>query len=510
VSIACVFVLLGALLAWGHFSDWKLPKFSSLVGADSAPAAPWCPAHNVPEASCMECHPGLAPGGKSFDWCKEHGIPDCPLEHPEIAQTTVPPVVTAEDLRRAKTALATRPRAENNSRCKSQAHHVQFASAEALEKAGVDVAVVEQRPLVEAIVANGEVDYDQNLVAHLSSRAAGTVWRVEKNVGERVRPGDVLALVDAMEVGRTKAEFLQALTQRNLQQANADRLAPLARDGTVPAKQLREVQTALEEAKTRLLSAQQALVNLGLPVEAKDFEGLGVEQIARRIQFLGLPSYFVATINPATATSNLLPVTAPIAGTVIERHVVAGEVVQPTSTLFTIADTATMWLVLSVRQDDAPDVKVGQPVRFQPSDATAGREVRGTVAWLSTAADERTRTISVRVELDNHDGTLRANTFGAGKIVLRDESQAVVVPSEAVHRDADNCRIVFVRDKNWFKKGEPKFFHVRKVRLGITEGDMTEVIAGLLPGEVVASRNSNLLEAQLLKSNLGDGCGCAH
>jgi cobalt-zinc-cadmium efflux system membrane fusion protein len=68
---------------------------------------------------------------------------------------------------------------------------------------------------------------------------------------------------------------------------------------------------------------------------------------------------------------------------------------------------------------------------------------------------------------------------------------------------------VFVRDKDFFNTGAPKFFHVRKVRLGVSEGGSMEVIAGLLPNEVIASKNSMVLAAQLLKANLGAGCACA-
>jgi cobalt-zinc-cadmium efflux system membrane fusion protein len=117
--------------------------------------------------------------------------------------------------------------------------------------------------------------------------------------------------------------------------------------------------------------------------------------------------------------------------------------------------------------------------------------------------------VAVRATLENLDGELRANTFGTGRIVLREEPRAIVVPNEAIHWDGD-CSIVFVRDKNWFQKDAPKFFHVRKVRLGVREDGATEIIAGLLPGEVIASKNSYVLQAQLLKSNLGAGCGCAH
>jgi cobalt-zinc-cadmium efflux system membrane fusion protein len=82
------------------------------------------------------------------------------------------------------------------------------------------------------------------------------------------------------------------------------------------------------------------------------------------------------------------------------------------------------------------------------------------------------------------------------------------VPSEAVHWDGD-CQIVFVRDKDFLREGAPKFFHIRKVRVGVKSSGWTEILVGLLPGEVIASKNSVVLEAQLLKSNLGAGCGCA-
>jgi cobalt-zinc-cadmium efflux system membrane fusion protein len=167
-----------------------------------------------------------------------------------------------------------------------------------------------------------------------------------------------------------------------------------------------------------------------------------------------------------------------------------------------------MWLTLSVREDDARYVSLGQPVLFRPNSSAHEAEIRGGVAWISTSADDQTRTVKVRVELPNADGRLRANTFGLGRIVLREEARAVVVPSEAVHWDGD-CHVVFVRDKHFHQEGSPKFFHVRTVRPGVKEGNTTEIIAGLLPGEVIATKNSVVLEAQLLKSNLGAGCGCA-
>jgi multidrug efflux pump subunit AcrA (membrane-fusion protein) len=145
---------------------------------------------------------------------------------------------------------------------------------------------------------------------------------------------------------------------------------------------------------------------------------------------------------------------------------------------------------------------------FKASDAWAQDTHQGQINWISTAADDQTRTVKIRVALPNEDGRLRANTFGTGNVILREETASIHVPSEAVHWEGC-CHVVFVRDKNYFQEGSPKFFHVRKVRPGVTQNGFTEIIAGLLPGEVVASTNSGVLQSQLLKNELGAGCGCA-
>jgi multidrug efflux pump subunit AcrA (membrane-fusion protein) len=128
--------------------------------------------------------------------------------------------------------------------------------------------------------------------------------------------------------------------------------------------------------------------------------------------------------------------------------------------------------------------------------------------WISTAADKQTRMIRVRAELPNSDGRLRDESFGSGRIILREEPEAIAVPNESVHWEGC-CFVVFVRDKHYFDSPEsPKVFHVRSVRIGAKSEKFTEIIAGVLPGEVIASKGSDVLTAQLLKNNLGEGCTC--
>jgi cobalt-zinc-cadmium efflux system membrane fusion protein len=505
-STAAVVAALAGVAAWGHYNDWKMPKFSELVGSSPAAVEVWCDAHGVAEAACIECLPELLPPLPDFGWCAEHGVPQCPLEHPEVAQLKATPAITEAMRQRAGRALALRPRPENNSLCKLYRSRIQFTSAAAVEKAGVDIAVVVERPIVEAIPANGEVTYDQTRMAHLSSRVAGSVWRVEKQVGDRVAKGELLALVDAAEVGKAKAELLQSIAQLRLKEAAYEQARPLG-NGAIPLKQIRELDAAVQEARIRLQSAQQALVNLGLAASADDFRDVDTSEIARRIQFLGVPETMVASLDAGVTTSNLFPILSPLHGVVIDRHLVAGEVVDTSDVLFAVADVSQMWLALNVREEDAPLVALGQKVLFQPGSDTT--PVEGAVGWISTAADDKTRTIQVRAQLPNEDGRLRANTFGVGRIVLREEPKAVVVPSEALHWDG-TCDVVFVRDKRYHEPDSPKFFHIRTVRVGVKTGEQTEIIAGLLPGEVVASKNSVVLKGQLLKSGLGDGCADHH
>jgi cobalt-zinc-cadmium efflux system membrane fusion protein len=399
-------------------------------------------------------------------------------------------------------ALILRPRPEANRQCKLHERRIQFASAQAAAKAGVDVEVAQERPMAEFVTAAGEITYDLTRVARLSARVPGLVWLVEKKAGDPVTQDEVLALVDAAEVGKSKAEFLQALIQFRLRGKTWQNLTRAAGTGAVPDRQLREAETAYNEARIRLVSAQQALVNFGLPPFAIDWLALPEERLAEQVQFLGLPPALAARLDPRTTTANLLPLKAPLDGVIVGREVVPGEVVDSAKVLFTVADTRRMWLNLNARLEDLNLLTVGLPVCFRADGSD--REETGAIAWISTSVDQKTRTVRVRANLVNRDARLRDHTFGYGRIVLRDEKHAVVVPREAVHWDGD-CYVVFVRDKKYLIEGTPKVFHVRKVRPGAQDDRFTEILAGILPGEVVAAKGSAVLRAQLLSDNLGEG-----
>lgn len=502
----CVMAALAALGIYGHRTDWKLPKFSTLTGNSASARDDWCEQHGVPESQCVECQPDLLPSGQDYGWCKTHGVHDCPLEHPDVAQLKKPPLVTDADRERAARALAAIPRPENNAVCKNYRRRIQLASLEAVQKAGMDVALVDRQPIIESLTANGQITYNQTRFASLSSRLPGTVWRVEKSVGDRVRTGEVLALVDAAEVGKAKSELMQALAQEGLAKTLLDRLNQLSTQGIVSGRQAQTAQADYVQARGRLLSAQQALLNFGLPLDVEALRGLSEADLLTHLRLLGIPDAVFRNSPADEATANLLPIRAPLDAVVVERHVVAGEVVDSSRVLFQLADTSRMWLTLNVSVENVGKLGLGQAVRFRPDGARD--EVSGTLIWISTSADPQTRMVTVRAELPNPTGQLRNETFGAGRIILREEQDAIAVPHQAIHWEGC-CQVVFVRDKGYFDNQDgPKVFHLRTVRIGARNENFTEIIAGVLPGEVVATKGSDVLRAELLKNGLGEGC-CA-
>ncbi|MFO1062795.1 MAG: efflux RND transporter periplasmic adaptor subunit [Pirellulales bacterium] len=503
-SGALVLVLFAAAFALGHHFDWKVPKFSELIGKQQTIPDNWCKEHNVPESICVNCAPKLLPKESDFGWCAKHGVHNCLLEHPESAQLKKMPTVNVVDTAaaRADQALTAGVRKANNSRCKNYLNRIQFADQQAVTQAGVEVELVETSPMQESVSGNGEIVYDPSCTASVAARQPGTIAHILKNIGDHVERGEVLALVDAKAVGDAKSQLLRALAESKLQQQNVLRLKEAS--ASIAHSRLLEAQAALSKASADLISAEQALANLGLPVDMEHLQRLNEKEVASALELLGIPTAVQSRFDLRMGSTNLLPITAAISGTVVQRNATLGQVIDPTQELFQVADNRRMWLMLSIPLESLDKVTVGQSVHFTPD--ASDRDVTGTVDWISPSADIHTRMIQVRTVLENTAGSLRNNTFGRGRIILRDTKDALVIPSQSVHWEGC-CQIVFVRDRHYFdSEDSPKVFHVRSVRTGATRGDRTEIIAGLFPGEVIASAGSDVLRAQLLKNSLGAGC----
>jgi len=393
--------------------------------------------------------------------------------------------------------------AEHGDMHAGEADAVRFKSKEAMERTGIELVPVEERPMVSELVASGVVHYDQRHIAQLSARVPGSVWRVEKHLGDTVRKGEVLLVIESRDVGRFKADFLNALVSH---EARKEQLAILEEvQGAVMGRQLREAKAGLREARNHLTIAEQALVNLGLNVSITEYEPLSDDARAARIRTVGLPESLLKTIDPEGITSNLLPLYAPFDGIVIGRDAVVGEVIDPAAPIFEVADVSTMWVVLNISKEDAGRVALGQRLRFRPDGSTDEYESR--VAWISTEVNEETRTLEVRAEIPVSAAvigptptSLRANTFGNGRIEVDRRGTALVVPRSSVQWDGSRW-VVFV------PAGEDAFA-ARPVSPGVQQGDYVEIVgdfAGDMRPTHVVGAGSHVLKSQILLERMEAG-----
>lgn len=516
-----VLAVLGAVAAWGHHTGWKAPKLARLFGEGPKEHAEdwcvehnvpdsiciachpelvgedvkdWCPEHGVPESKCTTCHPEILLTGVAGDWCREHGLPEssCTLCHPEIARKGELPAdgdatIVSTGVEGAATATK-KPRESRT--CQTHALKVQFASVAAMTKSGVRLGQVIERPMSDSIAANAQVDYDRTRYAELAPRASGTAWRVDRDVGQSVRAGDVLALVESAAAGSARIELLRAQSALDASKRAAERTRASSEAGFRTGADRIAADAEEQQAGLRLADARRALSTLGL--------GAPTTAVAEAsLANLGLPDSVTSTLAKDARSLDLIALVAPFDGVVVARDVVAGEVVDPSRTLFEIADPSRMRITMDVSEADARLVAIGEDVVFR-ADGARDDAVRGRVTWISTAVDEATRTVQVRADVDNADGTLRAHTFGTGRIVVRTSPTAVVVANEAVQWEGC-CFVVFVRLADGI-------FQTRKVRIGAKDAAYSEILGGLLPGEIVVTSGSHVLKSEILKSSLGAGC----
>ncbi len=505
--------------AWARISPEKLPTWARLGGEAPATedAGLYCKEHGVPEKFCMLCDPELM---DKLMLCKEHGnIPEdiCTLCHPEVHKkynlqtckehglpesfcdrcgkgfSALPnppddgwcaahnkPEALCEEcaLARAEGRPLATVKTATAKACREPLPIVRLASAKLARKIGIQTAEVTREEHAHRLVANAETAYDANQYAEIAPRVAGFIREVKVDLGEAVRQGRPLAVIDSAEVSAAKTQFLSAQAALKLAKVTADRMQALTRSGAVAGKADLEVMTALNQAQASLMDAEQKLRNLGFG----DAE--------------------LAEILKTKDTRNLLNVVAPIDGTVVARHAVKGEAVQATAQLFSIADTSKMWLWIDVYESDISKVKLGQAVSFSVSGTDpqdVGHASLGQVTWVGTEVNDKTRTARIRAELINPNGLLRANQFGQAEIQIGSEHEAVVVPKGAVQRK-DNVDVVFIPD------GEATYQPQRVTTKPTDRSDILEVTWGLRPGQRVVTKGAFLLKTEIMKGAIGAGC----
>jgi cobalt-zinc-cadmium efflux system membrane fusion protein len=305
-----------------------------------------------------------------------------------------------------------------------------------------------------------QVKVDAERTVALAAPAQGIVHAVLVSPGAVVRQGQALVTIRSPAVAQWRADAASARQRLQLARTTYEREKTLWDERISARQDVEAAATAMKEAEIAAQAAAQHLAALG--IEA----GGGV--------------------------SGTVTVRAPIAGVVVEKPAVAGQAVDATTPLLTIADLSRVWIEAAVPADSLGQVGTGMAA--QVSVGTQPGEIDGVVAFVGPVLGETTRMAIARIVLANREARLRPGMLASVDLMGPQAQVPVTVASDAIQTIHEHS-VVFVRTSAGFQ--------ARDVVPGRSDGKRTEIVRGLPAGAVVAAGGSFLLKADLGKSDAG-------
>ncbi|MEN6308479.1 MAG: efflux RND transporter periplasmic adaptor subunit [Anaerohalosphaeraceae bacterium] len=340
----------------------------------------------------------------------------------------------------------------------------------AIHDFGIEVAPAQGGIVGLHATLPAEITLNADTVAHITPRIAGVACSVSKNLGDKVAAGEVLAVIHSRELSDYKAGYLGAREKLDL------------------AETLFEREKTLWEKK---ITAEQDYLNAKRQLADARIEMRSAEQ---KLHALGFSQAYLDTLrNQPDESFIVYEIAAPIAGTIIEKHITLGESLKEDSEPFVIADLSRVWVKVSVHQKDLPNIRLGQKAVIR----TEHQQGEGSVSYISGLLEETTRTAPARIVLPNEEGTWRPGTFVTA-LIYTDQAECTVVAA----REA----IVTMEGKSFVFLAEDQGFVPREVQLGKINDDYVEIVSGLEVGQRYVVRGAFTLKSEMLKSN-EDPCG---
>ena len=203
----------------------------------------------------------------------------------------------------------------------------------------------------------------------------------------------------------------------------------------------------------------------------------------------------VALVESPELLGKPLELKASIDGVIIERAATAGELVDKSKAIYTISDPAQLWAIAEVKERDIAVVKLGQDAAFTTL-AFPDEKFHGKVVLIGNQVETGSRTVEVRIAVDNADGRLKPGMFADVEIVTTILDNVLIIPDSALETDGAN-QIVFVAlDGNKFEK--------RTVKLGLEQSGRVQILDGVKAGEQIVTTGGFILKSEMLKGQLGE------
>jgi cobalt-zinc-cadmium efflux system membrane fusion protein len=360
---------------------------------------------------------------------------------------------------------------------------------------------------VEAADAMAELAQNESALALAQARAEKErqLFEAKMRVLEAVERQESAAAaekaLEQVELGRLKQEYIGALARLELARANYDRQKLLVERKIGARKDLIEGEKALIAARGELgavaetirLTARQDLLAVETALHQARSQR---DKVREKLRLLGVDEATLAEAGKAASGQRaLVPLVAPFSGTVIERQVVEGQLIDPGFVAFRLADLSTVWALLDIPETETGRLKLAQEVAIETG-GELRRSQTGRVSYIGDVIDEQTRTVKVRVELPNPERHFKPGMFVTAQITTRRSGPPMILlPSTALFL-LDEGPVVFVEDRDEIRP--------RPVERGPQMGGWIIIRQGLRAGEKVVTEGGFAVKAQMLKSRLGE------
>lgn len=336
---------------------------------------------------------------------------------------------------------------------------------QALENADLQIVTAGPAELEQTLRVQGDVKLETERVASIVARVKGVVRDVRKKMGDEVRKGEVLMTIESKELAAAKMAYFETEHKVHFAEKALRREKELLSKKITSKEAYIEKQHAVEEAELAHAGALQRLKVLGFSEGA--LHNLQ-EDLDRDMTRFALR--------------------APFAGEIIKKNVTLGEALNEEKEVFVVADLSRVWVEAKVPVDRVAAMRKGQPVKVT-SDKN-DREIEGSLVYISSMADRASRTVIIRVEIDNADKAWKPGMFARLDFTGVRTQVQVSVPVDALH-ELEGRPSVFVQ----VAEGR---FEVRAVEVGARDAERVEISSGLAAGDRVAAKNSLSLKAEWL------------
>jgi cobalt-zinc-cadmium efflux system membrane fusion protein len=337
-------------------------------------------------------------------------------------------------------------------------------SDEQIRNGGIEMRKAGPGKLKLSITLPGKIAINPESYAHLVTHSAGIVKEARHNIGDKVEAGEVLALIESKEIAEAKAAYLTADRRERLAITLLQK-EKILKDKKVGAEQeYLQAEALADEARMEKELARQRLFSLGLSEQE-------ITQLPNRL----------------TTDLRLYEIKAPFSGTIINRHLTRGETVEAGQEAYVIADLNTVRIELGIYPKDLPSAREGQKIQILND---LGENADAQVIKLSPIVDPESSRVKVVAQLDNRKGNWRPGTYVTARLNVGEFTSPLVVPQEAVVK-MENQDYVFIQHEGHFEK--------RPVTVGRSDGQATEIVAGLKPGDPYVAKNAFILKFELTK-----------